>query len=167
MAQLHKIALGGGCHWCTEAVFQSLKGVMKVEQGFVASIGSDCAFSEAVVVHYFPDRISMGDLIAIHLHTHQSTKRHHMRSKYRSAVYTWHQADHDLATALLLELQADFEERLVTRVLPFHAFRPSDIRFHDYYFSDRQKPFCQVHIEPKLQVLMAKFSRHVKEGIGI
>ena len=49
---LNKIALGGGCHWCTEAVFQSLIGVKKVEQGYVASIEENKSFSEAVIVHF-------------------------------------------------------------------------------------------------------------------
>ena len=48
---LNKIALGGSCHWCTEAVFQSLLGVKKVEQGYVASTNENSSFSEAIVVH--------------------------------------------------------------------------------------------------------------------
>ncbi|MEL6919372.1 MAG: peptide-methionine (S)-S-oxide reductase, partial [Bacteroidota bacterium] len=71
-----KIAFGGGCHWCTEAVFQSLRGVTLVEQGFVASTGEHKTFSEAVIVHYDDKAISKEDLIAVHLHTHKSTAAH-------------------------------------------------------------------------------------------
>ena len=60
-----KIALGGGCHWCTEAVFQSLIGVHKVEQGFVASTDENTSFSEAVIVHFSPEAISLQTLIEI------------------------------------------------------------------------------------------------------
>ena len=58
MKKLDKIGLGGGCHWCTEAVFQSLKGVHLVEQGYIASEGIAASFSEAVIVHYNPDTVS-------------------------------------------------------------------------------------------------------------
>ena len=82
-----KIALGGGCHWCTEAVFQSLIGVERVEQGYVASTGNNNSFSEAVIVHFNTERISLKTLIEIHLHTHKSTSNHSLRERYRSAVY--------------------------------------------------------------------------------
>ncbi|MGC1204202.1 MAG: peptide-methionine (S)-S-oxide reductase [Flavobacteriaceae bacterium] len=89
MKKLTKIAFGGGCHWCTEAVFQSLLGVSKVEQGFVASTGQHNSFSEAVIVHFNVAKISLTTLIEIHLNTHKSTSNHSMRTKYRSAVYTF------------------------------------------------------------------------------
>ncbi len=82
-----KIALGGGCHWCTEAVFQSLIGVRSVEQGFVASTEENSSFSEAVIVHFNPEDITLQTLIEVHLHTHKSTSAHSMRQKYRSAIY--------------------------------------------------------------------------------
>ena len=84
-----KIGFGGGCHWCTEAVFQSLIGVEKVEQGFVASFNLHNELSEAVIVHFNHKRISLQTLIEIHLLTHSSTSDHAMRKKYRSAIYTF------------------------------------------------------------------------------
>lgn len=166
MPTVHKIGLGGGCHWCTEAVYQSLKGVIKVEQGFIASSDSNASYSEAVIVHYDAGAVSLKDLIAIHLHTHKSSVAHSMRSKYRSAIYTFNGKDADFARMLISELQADFNEELITLVLPFKMFKPSDTRFHDYYFSDQERPFCQTYIEPKLKLLAAKFSNKVKDGLA-
>lgn len=160
-----KIALGGGCHWCTEAVFQSLKGVHKVEQGFVASEGAHSSFSEAVIVHYDKEVIGLKDLISIHLHTHQSTSQHAMRDKYRSAIYYFNEEDNLLTTQILKDLQADFESELITKPFPFKAFKPSDERFHDYYFSDKEKPFCKTYIAPKLKLLLNRFSEHVNASI--
>ena len=161
MESLHKIGLGGGCHWCTEAVFQSLKGVHKVEQGFVASEKGNSSFSEAVIVHFNGNEISLKDLIAIHLHTHESTSEHSMRSKYRSAVYFFNEKDEILTAKILSDLQGDFERNLITKVLPFKLFKPSDEMFHRYYYSDKEKPFCKTYINPKLKLLLDHFSAHV------
>ena len=82
-----KIGLGGGCHWCTEGVFESLLGVSKVNQGWIASSGENSDFSEAIEVYFDPVIISLSDLIEIHLYTHASRSNHSMRSKSRSASY--------------------------------------------------------------------------------
>lgn len=159
MSKLQKIGLGGGCHWCTEAVFQSLKGVCKVEQGFIASTGAHTSFSEAVIVHFSEDAIGLSDIIAIHLHTHNSTSQHSMRNKYRSAVYVFAEAEVDHISNMLESLQKDFHKKLITQVLPFGAFKASDSQFHDYYITDPDRPFCKTHIAPKLQMLKTKFSK--------
>lgn len=67
---MQKIGLGGSCHWCTEAIFRSLKGVSTVEQGWIASDGENTTLSEAVIVNFSPNEITLETLIAIHLHTH-------------------------------------------------------------------------------------------------
>ncbi|WP_239985844.1 MULTISPECIES: peptide-methionine (S)-S-oxide reductase [Arenibacter] len=145
----HKIAFGGGCHWCTEAVYQSLKGVEMVEQGFVASKGEESSFSEAVIVHYDPKSIALEDLILIHLHTHKSTSNHSMRSKYRSAIYTFNPLDFETSKVALQIFNERFTKPLVTKVLPFGDFKLSDGAFQNYYFNNPQKPFCETHIAPK------------------
>ncbi|WP_420602223.1 peptide-methionine (S)-S-oxide reductase [Flagellimonas sp.] len=154
-----KIALGGGCHWCTEAVFLSLKGVNEVEQGFVASHGKAKSFSEAVVVTYDNSVISMKNLIEVHLHTHNSTSAHSFRHKYRSAVYVYSQKDYVKATDILNLLNADFGQKLVTQVYDFKQFRPSDEQFWNYYYANPEKPFCETYISPKLKTLLTKFGK--------
>lgn len=159
----NKIALGGGCHWCTEAVFQAVRGVEKVDQGFVASLDENSSFSEAVIVHFTPDIILLNRLIEIHLHTHNSTSNHSMRSKYRSAVYTFSPEQEEDVKKILDSLQADFSKLLITRVLPFESFKPSAKEFQNYYLNDPEKPFCKVYINPKLKLLLEKFSADIKE----
>ena len=164
MADIRNIAFGGGCHWCTEAVFQSLKGVENVKQGFVASHGKYDTFSEAVIVSYDPDEISLKELVLIHLYTHQSTVKHSMRTKYRSAVYTIESDDEQVLKTMWEELQGEFKEKLITEILPFKRFRPSDEQFHGYYYSNPNKPFCKRYIHPKLELLQRKFSKNVVRG---
>lgn len=160
--KIYKIALGGGCHWCTEAVFQSLIGVEMVEQGFVASTGENSAFSEAVIVTFNPSIISLYKLIEIHLYTHNSASNHSMRSQYRSAVYSFGHQQKVQAQHILLDLQKDFEGKIITTVVPFQAFKPSAEMFKNYYTKDPEKPFCKRYIAPKLKLLLKQFSTDVK-----
>ncbi|MFC7357212.1 peptide-methionine (S)-S-oxide reductase [Jejudonia soesokkakensis] len=158
ISETQKIALGGGCHWCTEAVFQSLKGVVKVEQGYVASKEENASFSEAVIVHFFTKQNSLQALIEIHLHTHKSTSNHSMREKYRSAIYVFSEEQKKECQQLLSELQSDFKDKLITKVLFFNEFKPSRTQITNYYFNNPEKPFCRQFINPKLKLLLANFS---------
>lgn len=160
---MERIGLGGGCHWCTEAVFQSLIGVAKVEQGFISPRGNDSSFSEAIIVHYDSSQIGLKDLIEIHLYTHKSTSDHSMRNKYRSAVYVFDAETMTKSESILKELQKEFEIPLITSVLYFGKFKPSNVQFQDYYYNNPEKPFCETYIAPKLRLLLNKFSRFVHQ----
>ncbi|WP_034925290.1 peptide-methionine (S)-S-oxide reductase [Gillisia sp. CAL575] len=157
-----KIALGGGCHWCTEAVFQSLLGVKKVEQGYVASHADNSSFSEAVIVHFNSDVIPLKRLIEIHLYTHQSKSMHSMREKYRSAVYTYSEIQKAEAKKILENFQPEFNNQLITQIFSFREFKASREELHNYYLKDPQKPFCKTFIAPKLNVLLEQFSENIK-----
>ena len=159
---VEKIAVGGGCHWCTEAVFQALKGVEKVEQGYVASAPPLEQFSEGVIIHFDPQTIPLQILIEIHLHTHKSTSNHSFRSKYRSAIYFYSEAQKRDAQRIRAQLQEHFEQPLITQVLAFKHFQASRESLHDYYKSDPEKPFCKTYIAPKLQLLMQQYAKHLK-----
>ncbi|WP_186757111.1 peptide-methionine (S)-S-oxide reductase [Echinicola salinicaeni] len=156
---LLKIGFGGGCHWCTEAVFQSLIGVHQVDQGWISSTSPFTDFSEAVVVHYNPQKISLHDLIEIHLHTHSSTSNHSHRKKYRSAVYYIFPEHKDQAKASIEQLQDDFEEPIITRVLEFNNFKRNSTEFCNYYLNRKNTPFCRQYIHPKLELLRKKYSK--------
>ena len=159
--RIQKIGFGGGCNWCTEAVCQSLIGIQKVEQGFISSEEEYNTYSEAVIVHFNPEEISLRNLIEIHLSTHKSTSEHSMRSKYRSAIYFFDKIQQTNSEAFLEELQTEFEKTLITKVLPFNSFKESDQMFQNYYYKNPEKPFCETHIDPKLSILMTQFRRSV------
>ncbi|QTD36739.1 peptide-methionine (S)-S-oxide reductase [Polaribacter batillariae] len=161
---LQKIAFGGGCHWCTEAVFQSLIGVEKVEQGWVSSIHNHTSFSEAVVVSFWASKITLETLIEIHLLTHKSTSQHSMREKYRSAIYYFSKFQKDESLRIIEKLQPNFKEKIITKTLKFSAFKSSIDEFKNYYYTNPKKPFCENYISPKLQLIMAKFSNVVSKS---
>ena len=166
--ETERIGLGGGCHWCTEAVFQSLRGISNVEQGWIRSTPPHDKFSEAVIVTYDPNEMSLATLIEIHLLTHSSTSSHKMRGKYRSAVYTFSEHQTALTTDILDGLQPAFEGELVTQVLRHESFKPSNEQFRNYYYKNPERPFCKVYIDPKLRVLLDRFSDVMRssEGLG-
>ena len=157
-----QIGFGGGCHWCTEAVFSALHGVNQVQQGFICSSVPNDTYSEAVLLNFDEQQIDLSTLISVHLRTHASASQHSMRSKYRSAIYV--EGD-DLAKRcdkLVTELQNEFEDRLITQVLRIVDFRLSSERYRNYYLSNPDKPFCRTYIEPKLEMMKRDFSFAIK-----
>ena len=149
-----RIALGGGCHWCTEGVFVSVHGVVRVEQGWVASTTPpDDVLSEAVIVHYDPSVIALELLLDVHLDTHASTQQHSRRHKYRSAVYWFAEEQQPGDEQRCRDHVAHRRPAVVTQVLPFASFQPSLPEHHDYYRTDPTRPFCRTYITPKLEAL--------------
>lgn len=157
--ELIKIAFGGGCHWCTEAVFQALIGVQKVEQGWVASTEKNYNFSEAVIVHFDNKKISLKTLIEIHLLTHKSTSNHSMRKKYRSAIYYFSKNEKKMSEDIIADLQSSFNNKIITQILEFSQFKRSSEYFKNYYKTNPKKPFCKKYINPKLQFLQKEYKK--------
>lgn len=147
------ITLGGGCHWCTEAVFQRLSGVIEVEQGWARSNPPADEWSEAVTVHFNPEQISLTELVRVHLYTHSATKAHSLRGKYRSALYSCNESQQQQLTEILATLADEFLQPLVTLILPLEGFKASPAEYQNYYQTDPDRPFCQVYIAPKLEKL--------------
>lgn len=156
---MKKVGFGGGCHWCTEAVFQSLKGVEKVEQGWIASAAPHEAFSEGVIVH-FTEEITLDTLIEVHLLTHSSASRHSMRGKYRSAVYYFDVADTRAIEDKIFQVSKAHHKEYITQALPFTQFKENIEQQLNYYQKNRQAPFCRTYIHPKLKAIREKFGMH-------
>ena len=151
MTIFRTIGFGGGCHWCTEAVFQHVKGVTKVEQGYIASTGTNAPFSEGVIVHYNTTIVSLEILIEIHLDSHASTTNHSMRDRYRSAIYYMDLKTKDIAQIALEKLQQENDKNYITKVLSFQSFKASRESIRDYYKKNPNAPFCTRYILPKLK----------------
>ena len=163
MGTISKLGFGGGCHWCTEAVFQALHGVEKVEQGWIASDVPFDNFSEGVVVDFDSSIISSDVLIEVHLLTHSSANEHSMRDKYRSAIYYFDQKDSPVLQESLARLSIENQSRYITKILPFRKFRLNAENQLNYYSKNKTAPFCQVYISPKLAVLRSRFAAKVRD----
>jgi peptide-methionine (S)-S-oxide reductase len=157
---LVRIGLGGGCHWCTEAVFASLTGIHNLRQGFISSTPPNDAGSEAVLLDIDECTIPLRVVIEVHLRTHASTSAHSLRTRYRSAVYINNDEMQQRCSTIIKSIEDDFAKPIITTVIPMVAFTPSDPRYHDYYYSNPDKPFCNTYIDPKLALLRREY-RHI------
>lgn len=158
---MDKIGFGGGCHWCTEAVFQALNGVDHVEQGWIASAPPFDTFSEGIIVHY-NENINLDTLIEVHLLTHSSTSAHSMRNKYRSAVYYFDKDDQTQAQSIISGLALKNNVNYITQTLPFGDFRLNTESQLNYYKNNKQAPFCKTYIDPKLTAIRERFGRQIR-----
>ena len=154
-----RIGFGGSCHWCTEAIFDSLIGVDKVLQGWISSSNNNEVFSEAVIVQYDNKIIELETLIEVHLHTHSCTANHSMREKYRSAIYYYDDEQKVQIIKSLAHFQKDFTKKIITQVIPFIDFKLNIEDQLNYYQKNPDKPFCQNIINPKLKIIIQKFSK--------
>lgn len=155
------IGFGGGCHWCTEAIFQALVGVIKVEQGWIASDGINNSFSEAVILVFNPETISLQTLIEIHLLTHASTADHSFRNKYRSAIYYINEEQKEFVEKAFLEAQLVLDGEPITKILQLVEFKLNDEEFLKYYQKRPNAPFCQTYISPKLAMLRQRYTKQL------
>ncbi|MFK7971208.1 MAG: peptide-methionine (S)-S-oxide reductase [Bacteroidia bacterium] len=158
---MKKVGFSGTCYWCMEAMFQSLRGVTDVEQGWISTAAKSDHFFEGIIVHFEPSIISLDTLVEVHLHTHKSTSNHSMRDKYPSAVYAFSDEYMDSIRLIMSELQKEFADPIITTVEPFGAFKRSDEDMQNYYYSRPEKPFCVNIIEPKLRALLERFGGDV------
>ena len=156
-----QIGFGGGCHWCTEAVFEALRGVTCVDQGWLAPADCTDDFSEGVTVAFDPGQIDLATLVAIHLHTHSCTSNHALRGRYRSAVYVFSAMQAQVAQDAIAGLQGtDFDRPIITQICVFGAFRGNAERYLRYATRHAGQPFCERFVHPKLTLLRERFAAH-------
>jgi peptide methionine sulfoxide reductase msrA/msrB len=172
-SKLQKATFGGGCFWCTEALFQELKGVSLVESGYSGGklinptyrevCSGNTGHAEVIQVTFNPEEINFSDLVRIHLSTHNPTSLNRqgadVGSQYRSIVLTHNSEQAKEAKNVIQEMSPLFEEAIVTEVKDFEAFYKAEENHQDYYLSNPEKPYCQRVINPKLD----KFRKHFQE----
>lgn len=139
-------------------MFQALIGIVEVEQGFLRSHAPADTWAEAVIVTFDPSAIDLVTLCEVHLRTHSATRSRPVRSKYRSAIYVFKEAQRAEADLTIARLAEEFGKPVHTSVLPFADFKASDARFQNYYRTDPTRPFCRTYIDPKLALLRRQFA---------
>ena len=180
MAQLETATIAGGCFWCTEAIFQRLKGVVSVTPGYAASEVPNPTYrqvctgktgaAEAIQITYDPSIISFETLLEIFWHLHDPTtlnrQGNDVGTQYRSGIY-YHSDEQKrvaLASKEALEKSGAYKHPVVTEIVPFTNFYPAEDYHQDYYDNNRDQGYCMFVIDPKVQKLLREYRDVVKAG---
>jgi peptide-methionine (S)-S-oxide reductase len=182
MAQLETATLAGGCFWCTEAIFNRLRGVTSVMPGYAASQVENPSYeavctgrtgaAEAVQITYDPDIISYETLLDIFWHTHDPTtlnrQGNDIGTQYRSAIFYHNERQKEEAEASkkALERSGAYSKPIVTEITPFTNFYPAENYHRDYYERNRSQPYCMFVINPKVQKLLKEYRKELKDGVA-
>ena len=163
--QYEKATFGGGCFWCTEAIFSKLKGVKSVRCGYSGGnienpdYHSICTGStghaEVVQIIFDPAVISYYELLQIHLSTHNPTTLNRQGAdtgtQYRSIILAHNDTQYKTAEIVIKKLQASYTEPIVTQVAHFDRFYLAELEHQKYYDLNPHHHYCQAVIDPKLK----------------
>ena len=169
------VVFGGGCFWCTEAVFSMLRGVESVLPGYAGghidhptyeqvSAGTS-GHAEVIRFEYNPALITFTDLLNVFFATHDPTtvnrQGNDVGPQYRSVIFTTTPEQKIAAQQFIETLNASDEQGapVVTRVEPLTTFWPAEDYHEKYYENHKEQSYCQIVINPKLQKVKEKFAK--------
>jgi len=169
---------GGGCFWCTEAVFERLKGVSAVESGYSGGhvarptyrqvTTGETGHAEVIKVTFDPTVVSFGDLLKVFFETHDPTTLNRqgadVGTQYRSVILYHSEAQKQQAeeTIRRLDEAGIWDNPIVTAVEPFRDFYSAEDYHQDYYENNASQGYCRVVIQPKVEKLEKVFSDMLK-----
>ncbi len=169
---------GGGCFWCADAVFRSLRGVMRVVSGYAGGetknptyeriCAGDTGHAEVIKVVFNPDLISYENLLTVFFATHDATtlnkQGNDVGTQYRSIILYANDGQKAAAESFITKLNADTASgKIVTEVKPLGEFYDAEDYHQDYYAGNKDMPYCQIMINPKLELLKKKFGELLAE----
>lgn len=169
---------GGGCFWCTEAVFNGLRGVLSVMPGYAGGTMPDPTYervcggatghAEVIKIEYDPAQIKYEDLLTVFFATHDSTtpnrQGNDVGTQYRSIILFTTEEQKQKAEEFIAALNASAKEGspVITEVQPLDIFYEAENYHRDYYAQNKDQPYCQLVIQPKLQKVQEKFAALLK-----
>lgn len=178
-ARLQTATFGGGCFWCTEAVFVRLRGVRSVVSGYSGGHVKDPTYkqvcsgrtghAEVVQVSFDPGQIAYADLLEVFWATHDPTTLNRqgadVGTQYRSVVFYHDEAQRKTAEEMKRKLDASGElpGPVVTEIAPFRAFYAAEDYHQDYFAQNPRKPYCTTVISPKVKKFEKSFRAKLKE----
>jgi len=162
--QTKEIAVfGGGCFWCGEALFQRLRGVQSVTSGY-----SGEPRAEVIKLEYNPEVISYDTLLSVFFSTHDPTTLNRQGAdvgeQYRSAIFYATDQQRKEAEQFIKKLTEDkvFKNPIVTEIKPLDNFNQAEEYHQEYYNRNKNAPYCQLVIDPKIQKLQQKYIHLLK-----
>jgi len=167
-----------GCFWCTEAIFQQLKGVNKVLPGYIGGDVKNPSYNEvttgttghaeALQVQYDPKIISYRELLDIFFYTHDPTtlnrQGYDVGTQYRSAIFYHDEKQKEDAKKMITQLNEEkvFDNSIVTEITAYDIFYVAEDYHQNYYINNKNQGYCRAVINPKLDKFVKKYSSKIK-----
>ena len=160
--------VGGGCFWCTEAVFQEVKGVEKVVSGYsggkvpgAPTYREICSgltgHAEVVEITFDPGIISFEEIILIFMTTHDPTTLNQQGAdrgtQYRSVIFYQNENQKAISKKVIKQLSEIYEDNIVTEISPMSTFYKAGLAHQNYYKENTEQGYCSYVITPKLHKL--------------
>lgn len=178
---MEQATFGAGCFWCTEAVFQNLKGVSKVVSGYMGGTkpnptyadicNGDTGHAEVIQIEYDETVISFDELLLVFFKTHNPTTRNRqgndIGSQYRSVIFYHTQEQKEKAQLMIDKLTRDlvFENSIITEITPVSQFYEAENYHQNYFNQNSDKPYCAFVIQPKLNKFIQEFRDKLQPGL--
>ncbi len=168
---------GGGCLWCTEAVFKRIKGVASVMSGYAGgkmdspsyedvSTG-ETGHAEAVQLEFDPKQISYEKLVELFFATHNPTTMNRqgadVGTQYRSVIFYHSDEQRQTAEKVKEKVQSKYKDPIVTEIVLFKDFYKAEDYHQDFYAKNPSYGYCQTIVDPKIQKLLKDFQEVVKD----
>lgn len=170
---------GGGCFWCTEAIFQEIEGVAFVKSGYSGGHAENPTYeqvcdkttghAEVVQIGYDPEVVSFEKLLEVHLKTHDPTTLNRQGAdigpQYRSAIFYHNDEQREAANAIIKKLNelGAYSKPIVTEVEEFTKFYDAENYHQNYYSSNPNNGYCQAVIRPKMKKFRQAFADILKD----
>lgn len=166
--------LGGGCFWCTEAVFQMLPGVVSVTNGYAGGTtpnptyeqvcSGNTGHAEVIQIAFDPTQVSYEKILETFWEAHDPTtlnrQGNDVGTQYRSIILYHDARQKAVAEQSKAEAQRHFEQPILTEIVPLTKFYPGEDYHQNYYRANPDQPYCRVVIRPKVE----KFSRKLRQS---
>jgi methionine-S-sulfoxide reductase len=176
VANLKTAILGGGCFWCLEAVFQRLKGVEKVESGYMGGAVANPTYrqvctgttghAEVVRVTFDEDVLGFPELLDVFFAVHDPTTLNRQGNdtgtQYRSAIFYTSEDQKNDAERAIREAAAHWRDPIVTELKPAGALYVAEDYHQNYFNENSSQPYCMFVVGPKVEKLQEKFKDRVK-----
>jgi len=173
---IRELVVGGGCFWCTEAVFELLRGVQDVESGYANGhlpnptyrdvCTGDTGYAEVVKITYDDSVITADTLLDVFFATHNPTTLNQQGAdrgtQYRSTILYTDEETKEAAEAAKEAAQENWNDPIVTRIEPLENYYKAEAYHQDYYRQNPMQGYCMAVIPPKIAKLKAKFGEEVK-----
>lgn len=167
---------GGGCFWCTEAVFKMLSGVEHVEPGYAGGTTENANYhnigdhAEVIKIDFDPSKIQFTDLLTVFFASHDPTTIDQQGAdvghQYRSVILYTNPEQKRAAEKFIEDLNksSEFGETIVTTVEPLEKYYPAEDYHQNYFERNQSAPYCQIVINPKLKKVKEKFADLLKKS---